>query len=110
MLSNQWLTEIALRRVVTRRKTGNNRATDFRVEKQYVNPVTCVTPKNNIGGNRFAVSREQKFEFVHCSSCHHAIPATPRDPWCWHRCAAGVERGTGWGMAPRVCERWERKP
>ncbi|MCB1795076.1 MAG: hypothetical protein KDJ70_11755, partial [Candidatus Competibacteraceae bacterium] len=47
---------------------------------------------------------------VRCSDCHHGQPATPGDPWSWHRCATGAIREHGWGMAGRRCERWEVKP
>jgi hypothetical protein len=45
-----------------------------------------------------------------CSDCRHAQPATPGDPYCWHTCAAGADRATGWGMAGRRCDRWETSP
>ena len=32
---------------------------------------------------------------------YHGQPATPGDPWSWHRCATGAIREHGWGMAAR---------
>ncbi|NMQ18733.1 hypothetical protein E4P82_05655 [Candidatus Competibacter phosphatis] len=46
---------------------------------------------------------------VRCSTCRHAQPATPGDPWSWHLCTAGADRAHGWGMAARRCGRWESR-
>lgn len=44
---------------------------------------------------------------ITCADCRHARPAVAKDPYCWHHCVAGVERGGGWGMAKHHCPQWE---
>ena len=65
MLSNQWLTEITPPSCNPGNPPKNDRVTSFHDEKQHDNPVTFVTPKNDIGGERFCVPHDPIPEIVH---------------------------------------------
>jgi hypothetical protein len=110
MISNQWFIR-AVGEVCCypRYPAKTVQVTGFTYENQYDNSVTAVTHENDSGGNLCSGATPVSPDHapVNCSTCRHALPATPGDAYCWHTCRVGVKQATGWGMVARKCDRWE---